>query len=365
MGLGRRAFAAVWVAACLATPTYTFAESAPRAVLIVDESDSNSPYGHRFREQIHSTLDAESTQHYVIYLESLDFGHFNGSDYDATLHEFFKNKYKDKPIDIIVTLGSEALKFMSRMRAETWPSAPIVFVTFYDAMAVAPTNATGVIAPRRFQDLVKSAQYLVPDLARIALVGERLDRQPLRGQYKNEIQQLTRGLNVIDLTGLPIADVKKQVAALPSDAAIAYTPIYTDETEGSHNPGEVLEVLAKAANRPIVVDSETLLGKGAAGGIVVSAEDLGRDVGRRIARILNGEAATSIPITFGSFTKPIFDARQLKRWEVSDAALPSGSEVRFRELSVWNLYHWQIMAIAFVILTQTFMIMLLYTSQSG
>ena len=81
-------------------------------------------------------------------------------------------------------------------------------------------------------------------------------------QYKNEIQQLTRGLNVIDLTGLPVGEVKKRVAALPSDAVIAYTPIYTDETGRSHNPGEVLEVLAKAANRPIVVDSENSPWKG-------------------------------------------------------------------------------------------------------
>src|ERR1700690_361020 len=109
MGLGRWAFAAVWVAAYLATPTYAIAEPAPRAILIVDESDSNSPFGHRFREHVHSTLDAESTQHYVIYPESLDFGHFNGPDYDATLHAFFKNKYKNKPISIIVALGSQAL----------------------------------------------------------------------------------------------------------------------------------------------------------------------------------------------------------------------------------------------------------------
>ena len=170
----------VWVAAYLATSTYAIAESSQRAILIVDESDSNSPFGHRFREQVHSTLNAESTQNYVVYPESLDFGHFNGPDYDATLHTFFKNKYENKPISIIVALGSQALQFVSRARAEMWPSAPIVFVTFFDAKAVAPTNATGVIAPRQFQNLVKSAQYLVPDLARIALVGERLDLQPLR-----------------------------------------------------------------------------------------------------------------------------------------------------------------------------------------
>ena len=360
MKFGRQFFAAVCITASLAAPTCSNAEEPPDAILIVDESDSNSPFIHHFREQVHSTLDAESKKHYILYPESLDFGHFNGPAYEATLHAFFSNKYKDKPIGMILAFGSKALKFMSSVRDELWPSAPIVFVTFYDATAVFPSNATGAVASRRFQDLIKSAQYLVPNLARIALVGDRLDHQPLRRQYQNEIQQLTKNLDVIDLTGLPVEEVKKRIAALPSDAAIAYTPIYSDETGRSHNPGEVLEVLAEVADRPIVVDSETLIGKGATGGIVLSAEDLARDAGRRISRILNGEAAASIPIAYGSFTKPIFDARQLKRWDVSDLALPTGSDVRFRELNIWDLYRWQIVAVALVIPVQALVILLLF-----
>ena len=360
MYFSRRLFSAFFVAASLAASTCSYAEEPPDAILIVDESDSNSPFIHHFREQVHSTLDAESKKSFILFPESLDFGHFNGPAYEATLHAFFTNKYKDKPIGMIVTFGSKALKFMSSVRAEMWPSAPIIFVTFYDAADTFPPNATGAIASRRFLDLIKSAQYLVPNLARIALVGDRLDHQPLRNQYQDEIQPSSKNLDVIDLTGLPIEEVKKRVAALPSDAAIAYTPIYSDETGRSHNPGEVLKVLAEVADRPIVVDSETLIGKGATGGIVLSAEDLGRDAGRRISRILNGEPAASIPIASGSFTKPIFDARQLKRWDVSDLALPTGSDVRFRELNIWDLYRWQIVAIALVIPVQALVILLLF-----
>ena len=359
MYFGKQFFAAFCVTASLAAPSCSYAEEPPHAILIVDESDSNSPFIHHFREQVHSTLDAESKKPYILYPESLDFGHFNGPAYEATLHAFFKNKYQDKPIDMIVAFGSKALNFMSSVRAEFWPSAPIVFITFYDATATFPSNATGAVASRRFQDLVKSAQYLVPNLAQIALVGDRLDHQPLRSQYQDEIQPSTQNLNVIDLTGLPIEEVKKRVAALPSDAAIAYTPIYSDEMGRSHNPGEVLKVLAEVADRPIVVDSETLIGKGATGGLVLSAEDLGRDAGRRISRILNGEAAASIPIASGSFNKSIFDARQLKRWDVSELALPSSTEVRFRELNIWDLYRWQIMAVALVIPIQALVILLL------
>ena len=102
--------------------------------------------GQRFRQQVHSTLDAESAENYVTYPESLDFEHFNGADFDATLHAFFKNKYNDKSISVIVALGSATLKFVSSLRPELSPSAPIVFIIFDDAMADVPSNSTGAIA---------------------------------------------------------------------------------------------------------------------------------------------------------------------------------------------------------------------------
>jgi C4-dicarboxylate-specific signal transduction histidine kinase len=47
----------------------------------------------------------------------------------------------------------------------------------------------------------------------------------------------------------------------------------------------------------------------------------------------------------------MFDARQLKRWNLDEAALPAGSLVRFREPNAWELYRWYIvMVIALVVL---------------
>jgi hypothetical protein len=154
MKLGKGLFATILVAASLAIATCAIADPSPRTILIIDESDSNSPFGHRFREQVHSTLDAKSTKDYVIYSESLDFGHFNGTDYDAKIRALFKSKYNDKPISVIVALGSAALKFVSSLRLELSPSTPIVFIIFDDAMAAPPSNSTGAIALQRFQNLV-------------------------------------------------------------------------------------------------------------------------------------------------------------------------------------------------------------------
>ncbi len=52
------------------------------------------------------------------------------------------------------------------------------------------------------------------------------------------------------------------------------------------------------------------------------------------------------------FSAPKYDWRQLKRWDISESRLPPGSEVLFREPTVWQRYSWQIALTAAVILAQ-------------
>ena len=60
----------------------------------------------------------------------------------------------------------------------------------------------------------------------------------------------------------------------------------------------------------------------------------------------------NIPVVLGNFTKPIFDWRQLSRWGISESQLPPGSEIRFRQPSLWDQYRWQVIAILAIVLAQ-------------
>ena len=51
-----------------------------------------------------------------------------------------------------------------------------------------------------------------------------------------------------------------------------------------------------------------------------------------------GRDPATIPITASDSLTPIFDWRQLQRWNISESRLPPGSEVRFRNPDVWQQY---------------------------
>jgi C4-dicarboxylate-specific signal transduction histidine kinase len=75
--------------------------------------------------------------------------------------------------------------------------------------------------------------------------------------------------------------------------------------------------------------------------------------------MLGGGRASSIEIPVIGFSAPKYDWRQLQRWNISESRLPPGSEVLFREPTVWQRYSWQIASIVVVLLIQAGLIAIL------
>ena len=77
-----------------------------------------------------------------------------------------------------------------------------------------------------------------------------------------------------------------------------------------------------------------------------------------VLRLLTG-AATPVQLSEVSSNKVIFDWRQMQRWGISEANLPPGSEIQFRELPAWQRYSWQIAFVSAVVLIQAGLISIL------
>jgi len=197
---------------------------------------------------------------------------------------------------------------------------------------------------------------LMPNLKRIALVGDSWEHQAVRRHYREEIPAFAREYEFINLIGLPMTEIRKRAAALPDDTAIIYTSVTLDGAGATYVPHEALAAFSDAANRPIVVDVETNIGPGGAGGLVTTPVPVGEAAARLALRILDGEDPSKIPVTTGDFAKPVFDWRQLRRFGISESRLPPGSEMRFRELGLWEQYHWQVTATVAIVLLQAALI---------
>jgi signal transduction histidine kinase len=264
----------------------------------------------------------------------------------------------DNPIGVIIAIGPAGLDLALELRRALWPTTPVVFAAV-DADTIThelPRGVTGTFVHIKLANTVGVARAIVPDLRQIAFVGNRFEEQLYYRHFADEVPQFSDTLEFIDLMGLPLREIKRRVVALPPNSVVYYIGINSDPGATYNSAAQVLPSIVEVANRPIVVDAETLFGSGAVGGFIFSPIQIGQDAGRLALRILNGENASGIPVTTGSNSKPIFDWRQLQRWGINENGLPPGSEIRFRSPTAWEQYRLQILVIAAAITLQAALI---------
>ena len=335
------------------------ADPLPRTVLVLDQSFPHGEYFTKLFASFQSMLKASSEVPATIHVEGLEHSQSRGSEYDSLLHSFMKEKYRSRPIGVIVANGSDAMQFAIRLRSELSPAIPIVFFNIDDGPAALlnlPPNVTGMTIRRTIRDALVTAKAFVPGLKRIAIVGDSLEEQTYRRHYKNELPAIDKDVELVDLTGLPMNELRNRIAALPKDAAIFYTRLTAGPGDVRYDPNEALELVFEVATRPIVIDQETRLGHGGTGGFILEAAPIGEAIARTVLRLFNGESASSIPVIAGDFVKPVFDWRELKRWNIDQARLPFGSQIRFQDASAWERYRLQILAICAALLAQAALI---------
>lgn len=345
----------------LASPDLSVVQGTPRSLLILDQSSSFRQWPSAIIAGLRSELAGNPESPTAIYVEHLDLHRFRGAEYQDSLEQYFSEKYRDRSIDVIATIGPLAFEYGMRLRGSVWPTVPFVFAAIPDQSAPSPSptsGVTGTTVAMSLANMIKAARMLDPALKRLALVGDPLPTHPYYYPFGKEIPAASQNFDFIDMTGLPIPTVRERVANLPDHTTILYTGINAS-AGGAYVATDVVPLIAGAANRPIIVDAETYFGTGATGGFLVSPEQIGREAGRLVLRIMQGESPADIPVTSGAPPKLVFDWRQLQKWKISEQNLPPMSEVRFRQLSAWRLYRSQILAAITLFLLQFVLILLL------
>jgi signal transduction histidine kinase len=342
-----RSLSALVVLAMVGLPAKAGAADSPKSVLYLDDSYTSllNPGYSDMARSFRATLIEQFHSQVVMYAENLGLTQFSGPEYETLLRTYVQGKYSKRPIGLFVAMGPLALKFALTLRSGRWSDTPIVFGSvneeaLAETLSATALNVTGHTLRFSLEEAIGAARMLVPGLEQIALVGDYINTQSFRHQFDPRASFAAAKLKLIDLTGLSMGEIRARVAKLPDRTAIVYTAITTDGAGAQYLPYEALKAFANAANCPIVVDLENRIGHGGTGGPVIHSALLGKVTAQLAIRVLNGEEASSIPITEADSLRYIFDWRELQRWGVAESRLPAGSEFRFRGPGLWEQHRW-------------------------
>lgn len=280
-----------------------------------------------------------------VYVEYTDLARL-GAEQEAKLRDWYRTKYAGAPPDLLIAGGQEPRLFLTRTRSTLWVGVPIVFAGMDErSLETGPLPGDSTAFTIRYDEegTIRAALALLPNSERVALVtGVSHPDRRLGNLWREALGRVSERLQLIDLAGLPLEDLKRRLAALPPRTIVFFSTLFADGTGRGFVNAEVLPGLAAVSSRPMFAVHGSYLGLGVVGGSLTDYAELGRQTGELAARVLGGAPLPAAPVRASGVNQLVFDWRELRRWGISERRLPPGSRVLYRPPSAWELYHWPI-----------------------
>ena len=130
---------------------------------------------------------------------------------------------------------------------------------------------------------------------------------------------------------LTLDQILKHSSSLPPNSFVLHVLFVVDAAGVPCERNGALVRLHEVANAPVFGYYESEFGLGSIGGRLFQDITVGAEAARTAVRILRGESPGNIPPKVFETTAPVYDWRELRRWGISEASLPAGSVVQFRQ----------------------------------
>ena len=313
-----------------------------------------------YAKDIRAELKRQSPWPLDIIENSLVTARFSDENPEAPFVEYLSALFANRPLDVIVSIGAPAADFVQRHRRRLFPTTPMV-LTAVDQRRVQYSNLTGndvaVAVNINYLSAFENILQVLPDTKDVIVV---VGTSPIEKFWKEAIRKqaepLTNRIKLSWTDELPFEELLKQASALPPHTAIFWELMIVDAAGVVHEGNLPLERLHAVANAPIFSYDESFFGSGIVGGQLLIVADTSRLTATVAVRILNGEKAGDIKVSPVEFSAPRFDWGQMQRWGIIEKNLPPGSEILFRDPTVWEQYRAHILAVAAAILIQAALI---------
>lgn len=145
-----------------------------------------------------------------------------------------------------------------------------------------------------------------------------------------------------------VEELMKYVVKLPPDTLIIYSNVTSDITGKTFVPRDMVKTLASMSNAPVLSMFSTQIDTGVIGGSMIDMEQVGVMLGNAMLALESGKPLITEPAS--SFTKPMFNWTQIRRWDVNPDRLPAGSVFVNRPLTLWGQYKEAVISAVMVIL---------------
>ena len=335
----------------------------PKRVLLLFPGDLLLPWGQVQAENTRTAIIEAVPGHIEFFAEGLDWLRFPEIESENEFVSLVLKRYAEVPPDLIVVHGPME-DFVKRQRAKLWPDTPLMVASQFGGPLSKSGYPEGIPGTSVSIDAARTldiALQLQPDAKRVVIVGgsSPYSRAEIQ-RTTDQLEPYRRRVDIQYVVDLPIEEMKRRLSALPRDSIVFQVPIFRDAAGVIREPHDFARELANAASAPSYAYYDTAVGAGILAGAMADWAGQKDMIGRIARELLSGEPRQeSLSMHAPVPSACIADWRQMKRWNLSLERLPAGCEVRFREPTLWQQFHREMLVILAVLLIQSALIIAL------
>ena len=297
------------------------------------------------------------------YLDWKRFPDVQGHD---RLRALISHRLPRGSVDVIVSTDDAALTLALDLRRELYGPVPLVHGGVIGASARRLTeyeaNVIGVDEGKDIEGTVRMAMAADPRLRRLFVLRDHTESGTALDTQIDELAAAGRFPAALErqmLPDLPFARLEEQLAILPPDSAVLLGTYATDRDGLVLPPEQFLELMSEKSSAPIYGLQEYLLGRGIAGGSLLSGLEHGRAVGSLAAAIVNGRSIASLPAERPESVIRAMDYRQVDRYGLDLSRMGPLDRLVNKPFSFLETYRWLVVTVGIVIVLLTVMVLIL------
>lgn len=309
----------------------------------------------------------KSSDNLSISVEYMDWKNYPTEENLQHLVEYYKYKYQNQHIDLLIATDDAALQFSLRNRENFFSNAPVVFCGVNQNGVTQITNGynnfTGVLEIIDPADTIKMALEINPSLKNVYILFDNSESGISTGELViDKIKSMNKDLNTIPLNNLPYDELIKNVKNYDKDSIILVTTYYSDVNGKITDFENVSREVGKNSSVPAYHLFDLGLNNGAFGGNMLSGRLQGENAANLAIRVLDGENPDSIRVVSPKTTRNVIDYQQLKRFDIPLNKIPKNYEVINEPFSFFKTYKTLVLSVlaGFIILISFIGILLFY-----
>jgi PAS domain S-box-containing protein len=310
-------------------------------------------------ESLESAIRARSASPVNFYVEHMESQRLVDEAYRQSLAETLTRTFQSVRLDLVIAFSYPDLQFAVQFRDEIFPGAPIVFSDVHVSRFAGRTmwpGVTGVTVPIDVAGILDLALRLHPETDTIAVITgtSELESYWVRAVHTELLRHRGR-VREFDFVGPPSAQLLENVAALPPHTVVLYQMVPQDSSQLAIGYNDILAIVTQRLPTYSIFAS-ICLDRGCIGGAQPDEKEQTASVATIAGRLFAGERPESIPVMHGTSSHIEVDWRQLRRWHITESALPPGTVILYRQPTLWERYRRYILAAIALIVAQALLI---------